>query len=90
LTASECEHDIVSALLAGARGYVLKGSNESEIVDAVRAIARGEFYFTSDLVVQLLIERSKRIENCRQRRPSVNSLFARRNSLRSYRGQYPN
>src|SRR5215472_6900220 len=72
LTASECEHDIVSALLAGARGYVLKGSNEYEIVDAVRAIARGEFYFTSDLIVQVLIERGKRMENCRQRRPSVN------------------
>ena len=90
LTASECEHDVVSALLAGARGYVLKGSNESEIVDAVHAIARGEFYFTSNLVVQVLIERGKRIENCRQRRSSVTSLFARRNSLRSYRGQYPN
>jgi len=92
LTASECEHDVVSALLAGARGYVLKGSTESEIVDAVRAIARGDFYFTSNLVVQVLIERGKRIENGRrhQRRSSVTSLFAKSNSLRSYRGQYPN
>src|SRR5215831_14293159 len=87
LTASECEHDHVSALLAGARGYVLKGSKASEIVDAVRAIARGEFYFTSDLVVRVLIERGKRIENGRQRRSSVTSLFARSNSLRLRRGQ---
>jgi len=90
LTVSEREHDLVSALLAGARGYVLKGSRESEIVDAVRAVARGDFYFTSNLVVRVLIERGKRIENGRQRRSSVTSPFARSNSFRLCRGQYPN
>src|SRR5215469_1144077 len=54
LTVSECEHDVVSALLAGARGYVLKGSRESEIVDAVRAIVQGDFYFTPNLAARLL------------------------------------
>src|SRR5215471_21626708 len=45
LTLSECEHDVVSALLAGARGYVLKGSTESEVIVAVHAIVQGNFYF---------------------------------------------
>lgn len=85
LTASECENDVVSALLAGARGYVLKGGRDSEVVDAVHAIARGNFYFTPDLVVRLLIERGKRIEDRRQRQPSVISLCARRSPLRSRR-----
>ena len=90
LTASESEQDIVSALQAGARGYVLKGAGESEIVDAVRAIVQGNFYFTPNLAEQLLIERSKRIETRRQRRPSVIPLFVRRNSLPWYHSAYLN
>jgi two-component system, NarL family, nitrate/nitrite response regulator NarL len=89
LTVSECEHDVASALQAGARGYVLKGSSESEVVEALHAIARGDFYFTPNLAARLLIERSKRIENSRQRQSSVISLAARSHSLRRYRQQYP-
>src|SRR5499427_9607885 len=53
LTLSECEHDVVSALLAGARGYVLKSSAISEVIDAVHAIVQGNFYFTPNLAVRL-------------------------------------
>jgi two-component system, NarL family, nitrate/nitrite response regulator NarL len=86
LTSSESEQDVVSALQAGARGYVLKGAGESEVVDAVHAVVQGNFYFTPNLAAQLLIDRSKRIETRRQRRPSVIPLFARRNSLPWYHG----
>ena len=89
LTASECEHDVASSLQAGARGYVLKGSSESEVVEAVHAIARGNFYFTPNFVARLLIEKSKRLENRRQRQSSVIPLAARSHSLRRYRQQYP-
>jgi DNA-binding NarL/FixJ family response regulator/predicted transcriptional regulator len=44
LTSSESEFDAVSALEAGARGYILKGSSGAEVVETVRAIFRGEFY----------------------------------------------
>jgi DNA-binding NarL/FixJ family response regulator/predicted transcriptional regulator len=44
LTASESELDVTSALQAGARGYILKGSSGAEVVETVRAIFRGEFY----------------------------------------------
>jgi two-component system nitrate/nitrite response regulator NarL len=87
LTVSECEHDVVSALQAGARGYVLKGSRESEVVEAVHAIVRGNFYFTPNFVARLLIEKSKRLENRRQRQSSVIPLFAGRNSLRLRPGE---
>jgi two-component system, NarL family, nitrate/nitrite response regulator NarL len=83
LTVSECEHDVVSALQAGVRGYVLKGSRASEIVDAVQAVVRSNFYFTPNLAARLLIERSNRIENRRSRRPSGMALFASSASLRS-------
>lgn len=89
LTTSECEHDVASALQAGARGYVLKGCRDSEIVDAVHAIVRGDFYFTPNFVVRLLIERGKRSTNSRQRQSSVISLAGRSNSLRPCRKQYP-
>jgi two-component system nitrate/nitrite response regulator NarL len=90
LTVSECEHDVASALQAGARGYVLKGGSESEVVDAVHAIVRGNFYFTPNFAARLLIEKSERLENRRQRQSSVISLFARSNSSRLYGGEYPN
>ena len=40
------EHDdarLIAALRAGARGYVLKGTDPSALVDAIRAVAKGEF-----------------------------------------------
>lgn len=40
------EHDdarLIAALRAGARGYVLKGADPSVLIDAVRAVARGQF-----------------------------------------------
>ncbi|HYW41533.1 MAG TPA: response regulator transcription factor [Bryobacteraceae bacterium] len=42
--ADECY--LLSALRAGARGYVLKSSAESEIVDAVRAVSQGKAFFS--------------------------------------------
>jgi two-component system response regulator NreC len=46
-------------LLAGAAGYVVKGANSSDLVEAVRAISRGERYIHSS-VVGLLVEDSLR------------------------------
>ena|ERR1035438_7364165 len=37
---------LLNALKAGARGYVLKSSAESEIVEAIRAISQGKAYFS--------------------------------------------
>lgn len=42
--ADECY--LLSALKAGARGYVLKSSAEFEIVEAVRAVTQGKAYFS--------------------------------------------
>ncbi len=61
LTFSECEDHVTSALRAGARGYVLKGGSDSEIVSAVHAVVHGDFYFTPNFAMRLLIERSRRV-----------------------------
>lgn len=46
-------------LLAGAAGFVVKGANSSDLIDAIRAISRGERYIHSS-VVELVIEDSLR------------------------------
>jgi two-component system, NarL family, response regulator NreC len=46
LTVYSDEGYLLNALRAGARGYVLKSSAESEIVDAVRAVSDGKAFFS--------------------------------------------
>lgn len=62
LTASENEQDVISALQAGAQGYVLKSSSGRELVETVRDIARGNSYVAPNLAARLLIDRGGRIE----------------------------
>jgi len=62
LTASENEQHVISALQAGARGYILKGSSGHEVVEAVRAIAKGESYMAPNLAARLLINKGKQVE----------------------------
>jgi DNA-binding NarL/FixJ family response regulator len=46
LTVHADEAYLLSALKAGARGYVLKSSAESEVVNAVRAVSQGKAFFS--------------------------------------------
>jgi DNA-binding NarL/FixJ family response regulator len=46
LTMQSDEAYLLSALKAGARGYVLKSSAESEVADAVRAVSQGKAFFS--------------------------------------------
>ena len=62
LTASESELDVASALQAGARGYILKGSSAAEVIETVRAIFKGESYVAPSLAARLLIQMGKRSE----------------------------
>jgi len=55
LTVHADESYLLSALKAGARGYVLKSSAESEIVDAVRAVSQGKAFF-SPKVSRILVD----------------------------------
>jgi DNA-binding NarL/FixJ family response regulator len=54
LTASDDQRDVVESIRAGAIGYVLKGAETQEIVDAVRRVAAGEPVLSSNIVVKLL------------------------------------
>jgi DNA-binding NarL/FixJ family response regulator len=46
LTVHSDESYLLSALKAGARGYVLKSSAEMEVVEAVRAVSNGKAFFS--------------------------------------------
>ncbi len=56
LTASEAEEDVLAALKAGARGYILKGVSGRELVKIVRDVEAGEAYVTPTLAASLLSE----------------------------------
>ena len=69
LTASENEQDVASALQAGARGYLLKGSSGHEVVQTLRAVAGGDSYVAPNLAARLLIKQGQRTETIVDRNP---------------------
>ena len=56
LTVSESEDDLLQAMKAGAKGYVLKGTASYGLTHAVRALVAGEVYITSTLATTILCE----------------------------------
>lgn len=59
LTVSEDPDDLLAALKAGARGYVLKGVPAHGLVHAVRAVTAGEVYVAPTLASSILHEMSR-------------------------------
>jgi len=74
MTVSECEHDVISALRAGARGYILKDSSGCEFVKVVHAVVRGDFYFAPNLAARLLEGEEQADGSSRQRQPLMISF----------------
>jgi two-component system response regulator DevR len=62
LTASPDEVDVFGAIVAGARGYVLKQSRSAELVRTLEAVARGESLFDAG-VTGMVLERVRQIAN---------------------------
>jgi DNA-binding NarL/FixJ family response regulator len=59
LTVSEDEDDLMAAMKAGARGYVLKGVSASELIGVIRTVNGGDVYVAPALAFGLLREMSK-------------------------------
>ena len=59
LTVSEEEDDVLTALKAGAQGYILKGVAARELVRIVRAVHTGEVWVTPNLAASLLMDWSR-------------------------------
>ena len=60
LTSSPDEYDVFSAIISGARGYVLKQSRSAELVRTLEAVGRGESMFDG-FVTGMVLERIRRI-----------------------------
>ena len=56
LTVSENEDNVLAALKAHAKGYVLKGVSSVELVKIIKQICAGETYITPSLAASLLVE----------------------------------
>jgi DNA-binding NarL/FixJ family response regulator len=51
---------------AGVRGYVLKGTSGMELVNTLRAVARGEYYVTPRLAARILALSKRPIKGAEQ------------------------
>jgi DNA-binding NarL/FixJ family response regulator len=54
VTMFEDDDSVFSAMRAGARGYILKGADQSEMLRALRAVARGEALFGPSIATRLM------------------------------------
>lgn len=54
LTMLEDDASVFAAMRAGARGYLLKGADQSEVLRAISAIAHGEAIFSSQIAQRLM------------------------------------
>lgn len=56
LTVSEDEKDVMSALQAGAKAYILKGIGGKELINTVNRISAGESFITPSLATSILLQ----------------------------------
>ncbi|MBE0411396.1 MAG: response regulator transcription factor [Anaerolineales bacterium] len=54
LTMFDDDHSVFSAMRAGARGYILKGSKHDEMLRAVKAVASGEAIFSPGIAIRMI------------------------------------
>jgi len=81
LTVSEDQDNLMAALKAGARGYVLKGVSARELVNAVRTVAGGDVYISPSLASGILFEMTQSppddlIGNLTEREKEILTLVA--------------
>ncbi|TYK43935.1 response regulator transcription factor [Actinomadura decatromicini] len=53
LTMHEDDESVLAAMLAGARGYLIKGADQAEILRAINAVAHGEIIFGPALAARI-------------------------------------
>ena len=73
LTMHQHEDLFNEALNLGAKGFILKDSALSEIVECINAVTSDKHY-TSHALTSFLINRSRRAINLTEKQPSINDL----------------
>jgi DNA-binding NarL/FixJ family response regulator len=54
VTMYEDDHSVFAAMRAGARGYLLKGADQAEMLRAIQAVSRGEAIFSPTIAGRLM------------------------------------
>lgn len=80
LTVSEADEDIMAALKAGAKGYVLKGVGSALLTEILSGIIEGESYVSPSLAARLLMEMRTRQTEPKSEDP-LSSLSAREEEI---------
>ena len=70
LSASGESEDVLEAVKAGARGYLLKSAGTAELLDAVERVAAGDAVFTPGLAGMVLGE-YRRLANADEKHPAL-------------------
>ncbi len=81
LTGSDEEDDVIAALRAGARGYILKGVLARELVRILRAIYAGEGYVPPALAASLLSDIAGASSGERSRESPLDELTEREHQI---------
>jgi two-component system, NarL family, response regulator DevR len=80
LTSSPAEADVFAAVVAGARGYVLKQSRSAELVRALEAVGRGDSLLDPGVTGPLL-ERIRRVASGDDTDPAIDLTVREREIL---------
>jgi DNA-binding NarL/FixJ family response regulator len=62
LTVSEREDDVIAAMEAGARAYMLKGICGPDLIATIHAVSRGETYITPQIAARVLAKMQRRTD----------------------------
>jgi len=66
LTMLEEKENYVAMINAGAMGFVKKSSGKQVLQKAIRTVIGGEFYFSNELLYQIVVNSNKPISGCLQ------------------------
>ncbi len=75
LTASNDDEQLRHALSAGAKGFLLKGIQLPELLDAIRTVYRGETYMAPEVASRLLAQKNKH----ERKKQSIQDAFSELN-----------
>jgi len=81
LTGSDNEGDLLAALKAGARGYVLKGVSAHELIRIIRNVAAGDIYVDPSMATHLLFDKFGAQTNTDQARRLLDGLNERERQI---------
>ncbi len=81
LTASEDDEDVLEALKAGARAYVVKGVLAREMADILRAVQVGEVYVTPSLAAHVLADMAESSTRAKPQSSPLDELTGREREI---------